>query len=658
MAKILVAEDSPDIRALIEMLLQADGHEVTSVSDGRAAVRAAQDAGPDLILMDLSLPIVSGWEAVRQIRSDPSTAAVPILAVTAHAMQGDRERALAAGCDGFIPKPISEETFAASVTTFLGARRPLFPQAGAEGRAELPASEPGRILVVDDHPEVAELLKTDLESDGHRVVVATSSARALEVFGQEDPFDLAVIDVMLGGDSGYTLTQALNERAVDYVPILMLTAGTIDREKGYAVGADDFIGKPIESVELRARARSLIRVGRLIREQRQIGRERSEAYGKLVELDRMKSDFLSTVSHELRTPLNTIILLAHKLEKAPALTEEPDRRARDLRLLRDAAEALRQMINNILDLAKLEAGQGDLHPQEFSVRDLLRETSDLLEPQAREKGLELSVEVDPSVPAMSHLDREKLSRVLVNLMSNAVKYTDAGRVTVSASPWQGSMSFEIEDTGCGIPSESIGLAFEPFQQIRPRNGEAPRGTGLGLTISKQLVQIMGGDLFLQSQEGKGTRVSFTLPELPNVPVAVSPEPAVAAILPGGDKRLVLIVEDDQASRYGLAALLESEGFRVQEAANLKEADLSLAKTRPDAIVLDITLPDGDGAIWLRHQVDRSPGFPPVFALTGVTADADTRRIEEAGVRKVLTKPVNVVQLLTMLRDTSSDASSG
>ena len=426
------------------------------------------------------------------------------------------------------------------------------------------------------------------------------------------------------------------------------------------MGADDFIGKPIETVELRARARSLIRVGRLVREQRRLGRERSEAYRKLSELDRMRSDFLSTVSHELRTPLNTIVLLAHQLNRTSPTPEEEGRKTRNVRVLLEAAEALRRMIDNMLDLAKLEAGQRDLHPQSVSVRELLRENADLVEPQAREKGLDLVIEAHPDLPAVSSFDREKLSRVLVNLLSNAVKYTNTGSITLSALPWQGSTTFEVRDTGRGIPAELIGAAFEPFRQIRPRTGESPRGTGLGLTISKQLVEIMGGDLILESKEGAGTRVRFTIPDLPLTLEETARGTDAAVALPPSmrGQSLVLIVEDDHASRYGLGALLESEGYRVQEAASLQEANARLEDSSPGAIVLDITLPDGDGAVWLRERLGRGPGrLPPVIALTGITADADTRRIENAGAWKVLTKPVNVNRLLGALRDALSGSES-
>ena len=225
-------------------------------------------------------------------------------------------------------------------------------------------------------------------------------------------------------------------------------------------------------------------------------------------------------------------------------------------------------------------------------------------------------------------------------------------MTLRAEPWQGSTTFEVRDTGVGIPPELVPAVFEPFRQIRPSGGEAPHGTGLGLTIAKQLVEIMGGDLFLESREGDGTRLSFTLPDLPAVPEAERPAEPVSRReeRAAARKPTILIVEDDQASRYGLAALLASEAYEVREAGSLKEAEAILATSRPEALILDITLPDGDGAVWLRDRLDRTSDFSPVIALTGVTADEDTRRIESAGVRKVLTKPVNVALLLSSLRE--------
>jgi CheY-like chemotaxis protein len=658
MANILVVEDSPDIRALIRMLLEPAGHRVSIASDGREGVEAARRERPDLVLMDLSLPVLSGWEATRQIKSDPATSSIAVLAVTAHAMQGDRERALAAGCDGFLSKPIDEETFAKEVSMWLAERKaekiPVVSSAAA-----VPAEKGGprgRILVVDDEPEVADLIRADLESEGHNVSTAGSLAEACALFTPESQFDLAVVDVMLGADSGYDLIGELIARSAEYLPVLLLTAGTIDREQGYQAGADDFIGKPIESAELKTRCRSLIRIGRAIREQGRTIRERAEAYEKLAELDRLKSDFLSTVSHELRTPLNTIILLSNVIGREGTTPADEERRRHDIAVIRESAETLLRMINNILDLAKIEAGQRDLHPQKIDIRSFLRETADMLEAQARPKGVALSLSVAPDTPESAVLDREKLSRVLINLLSNAVKNTEKGRVVLRAAPWQDSVTFEVEDTGSGIPAHLIATAFEPFRQIRTGSSESGRGTGLGLPISKQLVEVMGGDLLLDSQEGEGTRVSFTLPNLeePAQPHTSSAADTGATEAAGRDvsgrRRRVLVVEDDSASRYGLKSLLESEGYRVLEAASLGEADQVVHRQRPDVVIVDITLPDGDGAEWVRLQEKKGALSFPVIALTGMTADQDVQRIEQSRVSALLQKPVDIPLLLKALRD--------
>ncbi len=656
MARILVVEDSPDIQILVRMLLEAAGHQVSVAGDGRAGVEAARAERPDLVLMDLSLPLLSGWEATREIKSDSATAAIPVVAVTAHAMQGDRERALAAGCDGFIPKPLEEESFAAQVASFLRRRREDVPR-GAEGGPSMEASTriPGRVLVADDHPEVLEVIRRDLEGEGYEVVTAGSAGQA-RALCRRSSFDLAIVDVMLGGESGYDLTSQLIAGCAEHLPVLLVTAGTIDRERGYEAGADDFIGKPIETAELKARVRSLIRTGQSLRDQGRTARQHAEAYEKLAEVDRLKSDFLSTVSHELRTPLNTIILLAHLIEREGKTPADEERRLHDIGVIRESAETLLRMINNILDLAKLEAGQRDLHPQRIDLESFLRELADLIEPQIREKDVSLSVERGPDLPASAVLDREKLSRVLINLLTNAVKYTHRGRVVLRCLRWQDSWAFEVEDTGAGIPEHLIAAAFEPFRQIRTSPHETARGTGLGLPISKQLVELMGGDLLFESHEGSGTRVSFTLPELAEAdepdapPTRWSKGSVPEGVDPSGRPRSVLVVEDDDASRYGLRSLLESEGYRVSEAASLAEAERALARRRPDIVVLDITLPDGDGAEWLRQLQKGGPVDFPVIALTGVTADEDRRRIEQAGVGSVLQKPVNVPLLFEALRN--------
>jgi CheY-like chemotaxis protein len=317
------------------------------------------------------------------------------------------------------------------------------------------------------------------------------------------------------------------------------------------------------------------------------------------------------------------------------------------------------MINNILDLAKIEAGQRDLYPQRVALRPFLREMADMIEPQARQRGIPLTLEIPADLPETAVLDREKLSRVLINLLSNAVKNTNEGRVGLRASPWQGSITFEVEDTGIGIPAHLVATAFEPFRQIRTGSGDSGRGSGLGLPISKQLVEVMGGDLLFDSREGKGTRVSFTLPNLEET--ALPPArgrtelPGSTGLDASGSPLRILVVEDDAASRYGLKSLLESEGYVVAEAASLAQADGILRDGAPDIAIVDITLPDGDGAEWAKLRRKKAAVTFPLIALTGMTADEDRRRIEKSGFCAVLQKPVDIPVLLKALRDCQDPA---
>ena len=265
------------------------------------------------------------------------------------------------------------------------------------------------------------------------------------------------------------------------------------------------------------RAASLIRIGRLVRERHRNGHERSDAYRKLVG-DRPDA---------VRLPVDRVARAqdAAEHDHPPRPSAREDRRRlpprspaapATSRLLRDAAEALRRMINNILDLAKLEAGQRDVHAQPVVDRRAAPRDGGAARAAGAREGPRHPRRGRPEAARVGVASTARSSRACSSTsLSNAVKFTQKGRVLLRAQPWQGSISFEVDDTGVGIPPELVAAAFEPFRQIRPRNGEAPRGTGLGLTISKQLVEAMGGDLFLDSREGAGHARDVHAPRAPH-----------------------------------------------------------------------------------------------------------------------------------------------
>ncbi len=276
MAKILLVDDYPDIRKILALLLANRGHEIIEAGDGQEAVRLAQEQMPDLILMDMSLPIMSGWEATHEIKSADATREIPVIALTAHAMRGDRERAWEAGCDGFITKPIDDELLEHTIEQVLAERQ------GEGGRDEivtgdLELTEQTRrrqekvlrihneqVLIVNEDEKEAAETAAELKAHGYRTTIARNVEQALALIEDDLP-DLIICDIELPEKSGYDFAARIKKTAkLPFVPLILAAEGQIDWEKGLESGADDFIAKPHQTGELLVRVRSLTRLKRAI----------------------------------------------------------------------------------------------------------------------------------------------------------------------------------------------------------------------------------------------------------------------------------------------------------------------------------------------------------------------------------------------------------
>ncbi|HWC65798.1 MAG TPA: ATP-binding protein, partial [Thermoanaerobaculia bacterium] len=375
----------------------------------------------------------------------------------------------------------------------------------------------------------------------------------------------------------------------------------------------------------------------------------AEAYDRLMEVDQLKSKFLSTVSHELRTPLNTIILLSHVLTSEPSDARPAAARERDLQIIRQSANALLHMINNLLDLARIEGGQAEVSPEPVDIRRFLAETVEIVAPQAERKKLPLRVAVGADVPERVEVDRDKTRQVLLNLISNAVKFTERGEVALEVARAAGgsTLAFSVRDTGTGIPADKLAMIFEPFRQAA--EGEAASaGSGLGLSIVKELVHLMGGEITVTSRPGEGSAFRATIPCRAASPEPGAPESSKPPVHLGRRPR-ILVVEDDRNSRYGLRTVLELEGYEAAEAGSAEEAVAALSGGGFDAVFMDISLPDADGtAVIRRLRSEPATASLPIVALTGRTSDGDRRTIDESGASAYLSKPVDVKGLLQTL----------
>ncbi|MED5621914.1 PAS domain S-box protein [Ideonella sp. BN130291] len=364
-----------------------------------------------------------------------------------------------------------------------------------------------------------------------------------------------------------------------------------------------------------------------------------------------KSAFLANMSHELRTPLNAVLGFAQLLQRDDGLNE---RQRRGLGTIEKSGEHLLALIDDVLDLAKVEAGKLELLPEPVELRAFLDLTAEIIRVKAVDKGLRFVVDLPAGLPGAACFDAKRLRQVLLNLLNNAVKFTDQGHVTLRVRAMgradaQVRLRFEVEDSGVGIAPEAVAAIFMRFEQV----GDATRrahGSGLGLAISRQLVLLMGGDIHVDSQPGRGSRFWFELA----LPVAPARAPGIAAPGPPGQaitgylgsRCKVLVVDDNAANRATITEFLAPLGFEVTEADN-GQAGLERAQAAPpDLILMDSAMPvmGGREATHRLRQLPQCSGVPIIVVSANAT-NTERQDILAGGASAYLPKPVNLDQLL-------------
>jgi PAS domain S-box-containing protein len=365
---------------------------------------------------------------------------------------------------------------------------------------------------------------------------------------------------------------------------------------------------------------------------------------------RAKSEFLANMSHELRTPLNGVIGYSQLLQRDRSLTAT-QREALDA--ITNCGAHLLDLINDVLDLSKIEAGRIDIEESTTDLSQLITDLRHVIAETARRKSLRLRMSIAPNVPPRVVLDGRHLRQVLLNLLGNAIKFTSKGEVVLEIAAEGDLLTFEVSDTGSGIEPEQLDRIFDAFTQTD--SGATAGGTGLGLTISRRLLQSMGADLSVESAVGEGSCFRFVLPLCPADAAESSggiddSQPTLYARLSPGQQVTALVVDDSTVSRRILASLLESAGLQVITATGGFEG-MTLARThRPDVIFMDVKMPDLDGFSATRElAADAAVKHIPVIAVTA-SALGDTRKAAtEAGCVDYLPKPVRAEALFASLQ---------
>lgn len=366
--------------------------------------------------------------------------------------------------------------------------------------------------------------------------------------------------------------------------------------------------------------------------------------------NRMKSEFLATMSHELRTPLNAVLGFTQLLSTDRNLTTSQLER---VATISRSGEHLLALINDILDISKIEAGKVDLHVVPFDLEQFVADVKDMFELKCKKKGLSLDLEHIGELPRYIEADLGKLRQVVINLVGNAVKFTSEGGIGIRVGRDNGLLRFSVIDSGRGIPDEEKDAILQPFIQSSVTDHEG--GTGLGLAISSRFIDMMGGKLEVQSELGKGSTFSFAIPVLETdaQPELEIPEQIPLAVKAGHEVR-VLVVDDKLTNRLVLKEMLEMVGFTVFEAENGREAVDRCLEFRPEIVFMDIRMPQMDGydAVTAIRADDRIAGVK-VFALTASAFRHDEERIIATGFDGFLAKPFKRASLFQLIRQKTS-----
>ena len=338
---------------------------------------------------------------------------------------------------------------------------------------------------------------------------------------------------------------------------------------------------------------------------------------QLDEANRLKSSFLSNMSHELRTPLNSVIALSGVLSRRLE-NKVPGEEYGYLGVIERNGKHLLELINDILDLSRIEAGREDISVRTFPISELVGEVVDMLAPQAREKDLALVSSVPGGLPPVSS-DFNKCRHILQNLAANAVKFTDTGRVEISAALTGGAVEIKVTDTGIGIAADKLHLIFDEFRQVDETTTRTHGGSGLGLAIAKKYAALLQGCIAVESAPGKGSVFTLRLPLTLSLPESYPQAIAAscpAGALPGGGGKCVLVVEDSEPAVIQLKDILEGQGYTVLAARNGREALAQIEKKVPDAMILDLMMPEVDGFAVLKSVRGAEKTFAlPVLILT-------------------------------------------
>jgi PAS domain S-box-containing protein len=617
-AQILIVDDYPtNIKVLSDLLIEY-GFEVLIARDGENALQKLQRISPDIILLDVLMPGIDGFETCRRIKEQETTQDIPIIFMTALADPVDKIKGLTMGAVDYITKPFQQDEVLARVNTHLKLRRltKQLEEQNARLQEEARSRQLAELALRSSEEKFAKAFRSN---PGPMMILSLPEGRFLEV----NQNFCKILDYPPEEVLGKTLNDlnlCCGQEDCDRFLALIQERGMVHNYECPFYSRSGDIRTLLISAEV-------IRVGVFpcilammldITSCKQAAEELRLAKASADVANQAKSQFLATISHELRTPLNTILGYTQLISRDATLSVDQQEH---LSIISQSSEHLLVLINDVLEMSKIESGHITIYEVDFNLSSLLDALYEMLKPRVEGKDLKLIVEQAPDVPKYIRTDATKLRQVLLNILSNGIKFTESGKVTLSVKTKEPQNSnlkiqtstqqdqsrddvelklqtlvFEVADTGLGIAPDEIEMLFDPFVQT-DTGQRSQEGTGLGLPISQRFIQIMGGTITVQSTVNVGSVFTVELPVALANPPEHKSTPAknrVVGLAPGQPDYRILVVDDQTANRQVLAKLLRLIGFDVKEAVNGEEAIALYQQWEPHLIWMDIRMPVMDG----------------------------------------------------------------
>jgi signal transduction histidine kinase/DNA-binding response OmpR family regulator len=644
-ARVLVADDNADMREYLHRLLTGRGWTVEVVADGEAALRVARRRRPDLVLADVMMPGLDGFALMRALRADPATADVPVVLLSARAGEDARVEGLDAGADDYLVKPFSAKELVSCLAARLEVARAHAEAREARSRLHAQLMQAPMAVCVLRGPQLVYELANPryLEMVGRtsEQVLGTPVRRVFPELPGDAPVFRMLEEVYRTGVPRTIDEYSENEDGVSEYRV-PLDRGTGRVEDAYFL----FTCQPVR--DGRGQVTEIMMVAVDVTDQ-VLARQRVEALlGELRAADERKDEFLAMLAHELRNPLAAISMALALIERCH---DDPVRAARHRQLARRQMDNLVRLVDDLLDVSRITRGKVELREEEVDLAAVVQAAVAATGHVMEARGHSLSVTVGAG-PYRLRADSTRLEQVVVNLLTNAAKYTDpGGRISLRLSRQDlGSTAcavLSVRDSGRGIPAGMLDSVFDMFVQVSPTLDRNIGGLGLGLTLVKKLVEMHGGAVEASSEgPDRGSEFVIRLP-LPPVPGARAEvrDGESAGVPAAQDGCRVLLVEDSPDLRAGLGEFLEALGHEVTVAADGVEGSAKLQALRPDVALVDVGLPGIDG-YKVARRARAQPGGDALFlvALTGYGGPEAQARAQSAGFDLHLTKPVNTVEL--------------